>query len=83
MQYRLLHTLGQLDARKCNESFGAKLSLDKERLAAGSVIELPDAAYKYLTNSKSAGGKGYVALMEPAGSAKGEAKKPEVTAPAK
>lgn len=81
MQYRLLHTLGQIDARKCNESFGAKLSLDKNQLTAGCVIELPDPAFKYLTGPKP--GRGHTALLEPVANVKAVAKQPEVTAPAK
>jgi hypothetical protein len=78
MQYRLLHRLGQLDARACNDSFGAKLSLDAKDLGRGCVIDLPEPAFNYLTKTK-----GHVALMEPAGNVKGNAKQPEVTAPAK
>jgi hypothetical protein len=78
MQYRLLHTLGQIDARKCNDDFGASLSLDKCNLIAGCVIELPSKAFDYLTKTRK-----HVALMEPAGKVRGEAKAAELTGPAK
>jgi len=77
MQYRLKHTLGLIDARACND-LGESLPIDSSKLATGCVIELGDKGYAYLTKAK-----GYAGLLEPAGKVKGEAKQPEVTAPAK
>lgn len=78
MKFQLLQNLGLDDARLCNDKFNASLPVDAKGLTAGSTVDLPAAAVKYLTE-----GKGYTALLEPVGKITGEAKKPELTAPAK
>lgn len=80
MQYRLLGNLGTDDARRCNRDFGATLSVnDPKTFAKGSVIELPKEAVEWLTGPR---GKGLSSLLEPANKVRGEAKLPEITAPA-
>ncbi len=66
MKYELLSSLGFDDARRCNEHFGASLEIDSSKLAKGCVIELPESAAAWLRD-----GKGYKALLEPAGKVKG------------
>lgn len=83
MLYELTANLGLIDARKCNTSFGATLSLDANALKQGAAVELPKEAAAYLTNPKQAGGRGYSGLLKPAGNVKGEAKSAELKAPAK
>lgn len=73
MQYRLLHTLGLDDARKCNESFGGDLELSADKLKAGEVVELSKTAAEYFTDRL-----GYKGLLEPAKEVKGVAKAPEL-----
>jgi hypothetical protein len=80
MQYRLTQNLGLDDARHCNAALRASLDLsDPKSFAAGSIIELPKEAAEWLTGPK---GRGMGALLEPA-NVRGQAKQPEVTAPAK
>lgn len=76
MQYRLLLNLGTSDAKTCNDKLGASLSVHPKDLTAGAVIELPETAAEWLS-------KKYPALMEPVKSIRSEARKPEITAPAK
>jgi hypothetical protein len=83
MQHRLKHTLGQFDAKKCNEQFGASLSLDAKDLRRGCIIDLPQAAFDWLTGPRSKKCRGYFALMEPAGKVRGDAKETELKSPAK
>lgn len=77
MQYRLLHTLGLVDARECNK-LGESLSIKVQDLAAGCVISLGDKGYAFLTETK-----GYKGLLEQVEKVRGVAKQPEVTGPAK
>jgi hypothetical protein len=77
MKFQLLQNLGLDDARHCND-IGASLSLEAKDLAIGSTVDLPEKAVAWLQNNK-----GYTALLEPAGKIKGEAQKPEITAPSK
>ncbi len=83
MVYELQDSLGLIDARKCNSSFGAELPLDASALKKGARVELSKAAVAYLTNPKSAGGRGYSTLLKPAGEVKGEAKPADLKAPGK
>lgn len=76
MQYRLLLNLGTVDAKFLNDKQGARLSLHPQDLKAGSIIDLSEAAAEWLS-------KKYPALMEPVKAIRTEAKKPEITAPAK
>ena len=78
MKYVLQQNLGLDDARYCNEQLQTGLSLKAVDLAQGSVVDLNEKAVAYLTERK-----GYVALLGPVGKVQGEAKKPEITAPAK
>ena len=78
MKYVLQQNLGMDDARHCNDQFQAGLSLKAVDLAQGSVVDLNEQAVAYLTERKS-----YVALLGPIGKVQSEAKKPEITAPAK
>ena len=77
MKYTLQQNLGLDDAKFCNDKYGASLPIDVKKLVAGETVELSEAAHKYLTV-----GKGYIGLFE-ATTVRGEAKKPEITAPAK
>lgn len=78
MKYQLLHNLGTDDAVHLNKHYGASLPLDKEKLKAGEVIELPERAFDFLVQVK-----GYANLFATPSKVTGEAKKPELTAPAK
>jgi hypothetical protein len=78
MKFKLLHNLGTTDAQHCNKECGASLSLDATHLKAGSEIELPQKAVDYLTVARK-----LVNLLGTPGKVTGEAKKPELTAPAK
>lgn len=78
MKFQLLQNLGLADAKHCNAACGCSLSVDEASLVRGSTIDLTDSAAQWLKNVR-----GYSALLAPAGSVKGEAKKPELTAPAK
>lgn len=75
MKYLLLHNLGLIDAKACNEQFGAKLTLKPDSLAAGQEVDLNELAVTYLTKRL-----GHVGLLEPMGSVKGVAKETEVKA---
>ncbi len=66
MKYELLSSLGFDDARRCNKDFGASLEIESSKLAKGCIVELPDSAVAWLRD-----GKGYKALLEPAGKVKG------------
>lgn len=77
MKYQLTQNLGLDDAKRCNDQLKCSLPLDAKQLSTGSTVELSDVAAKWLTE-----GKGYTGLLAPLG-IKGEAKKPEITAPAK
>lgn len=65
MRYRLLDSLGTIDANHCNKHLGA--SLDPARLKKGEVIDLPEPAAAYLS-------KKYPALLEAAETVKAVAK---------
>lgn len=78
MKYQLQQNLGLDDARHCNAHFGCQLPTVPAELAVGNTVSLTDAAVNYLTVTK-----GYTALLEEPGKVKGEAKRPEITAPAK
>ncbi len=71
MKYELQHNLGTDDARRCNDTLGASLSLDPKSLAAGCTIELNDKAADWLRSR-------YAGLMIPAGKVKGVPDAPEV-----
>ena len=78
MKFELKQSLGLDDAKFCNDEFGTHLSLKAADLAEGETVDLTDKAVKHLKERR-----GYTALLEPAEKLKGEAKKPELTAPAK
>ena len=83
MQYRLKHRLGQIDAKKCNDTFGASLSLDAKDLGRGCIIDLNEKSFAYLTGKKP--GLGHIGLLEAVDSkpVKAVAKDPAVTGLAK
>ncbi len=75
MKFELKQNLGTDDATLCNKELCASLSLKAADLVAGTVVDLPEPAAQWLT-------KRYPALLQPV-NVRGEAKKPEITAPAK
>ncbi len=77
MKFELKQNLGLDDVNFCNKEFHASLSTDPKDLVAGQIVDLPEKAVKWLTENRR-----LTALLQPA-NIRGEAKKPEITAPAK
>ena len=73
MRVTFLQNLGTTDAAECKKRFGT--AIDASQCRIGETVELPDPAAEFLAEK-------YPALFE-ATSVRGQAKKPEVTAPAK
>lgn len=76
--YTLNDSLGLDDARRCNKDLGCALDLDPKSLAKGQSVTLTDAAVEYLTEKR-----GLRLLLSAESRVKGQAKQPEITAPAK
>jgi len=73
MQVRFLQNLGLLDIRALKDKHGIELKAADCKI--GSVVDIPSKAFDVLSGK-------YKAVVE-AVNVKGEAKKPEITAPAK
>lgn len=78
MKYQLRHNLGLVDAKYLNDHYGTSLAVKPDELKAGKVIDLTDRAVDYLVNIKKC-----CDLLDTPQKITGEAKKPELTAPAK
>lgn len=73
MQVRFNQNLGLLDIRQLKDKTG--IVVDPAECKAGNTVDLPAKAVEFFSTK-------YKALFEPV-NVKGEAKKPEVTAPSK
>lgn len=73
MQVRFLQNLGIADCRLVKDKTGHELKVDECKI--GNVVDMSQRAYELLASK-------YKTLLEPV-NVKGEAKKPEITAPSK
>ena len=78
MQVRFLQNLGGDDCRLVKQQFNA--ALDPKECVIGAVCEVPDAAATYLAEKHKFL---FEAIEPPTRSVRGQAKVPELTAPAK
>lgn len=80
MQVRFLQNLGLLDIAAIKKAHG--IELNAAECKQDCVTNVPDKALDYLTAKYGKRGSKH-SLFEPVANVKGEAKKPEVTAPSK